>query len=355
MQAAVSFHNIRHRWEIQRRLIRSTGQIPASYAGPSNYCSMQEMKGIMAAYSKEQIVELLRNAASRLGPDLTAKDFAKSSGVNYHLVSRLFGSWHAAMLAAGLTPKSSKRLILPQDLLHEARALATRLGKNTLTIEDWRKNGSCDDGVIRRRFKSWSGFLKEANLEVGNAQDIPNQELLKELGRLHGVLRKAVSPGDMDAMGRYSSSTYIRRWGSWKSAWNCFLETADTSVTPQPESSLEAKQPQGVFYGEIINYSGMLHAPVNEQGVVYLFALLSRSLGFTVEAIQSAFPDAVAKRQLRGQKVFERVRIEFEFQSSSFLKHGHDASGCDLIVCWEHDWRNCPLEVIELRRVILKH
>jgi hypothetical protein len=107
-----------------------------------------------------------------------------------------------------------------------------------------------------------------------------------------------------------------------------------------------------VFYGEIINYAGMLHAPVNEQGVVYLFALLSRSLGFTVEAIQSAFPDAVAKRQLRGQKVFERVLIEFEFQSSSFQKHGHDASGCDLIVCWEHDWKDCPLEVIELQRVV---
>jgi hypothetical protein len=285
-----------------------------------------EMKGNMAAYSKEQILELLRNAASTLGPDFAAKDFEKSSGVNYHRVSRLFGSWHAAMLAAGLTPKSSKRLILPQDLIHEARALAARLGKNTLTIDDWRRNGSCDDGAIRRRFKSWTGFLKEAHLEVGNAQDIPNQELLKEMGRLYGILRKAVSPGDMDGMGQYSSSTYIRRWGSGKSAWNCFVETADTSVAPQGECSPETTQPQCVFYGEIINYSGMLHAPVNEQGVVYLFALLSRSLGFTVEAIQSAFPDAVAKRQLRGQKVFERVRIEFEFQSSSFQKHGHDQS-----------------------------
>jgi hypothetical protein len=81
---------------------------------------------------------------------------------------------------------------------------------------------------------------------------------------------------------------------------------------------------------------------------------LSRSLGFTVEAIQSDFPDAVAKRKLRGQKVFERVRIEFEFQSTSFRKHGHDLSGCDLILCWEHDWKDCPLEVIELRSVVKK-
>lgn len=26
--------------------------------------------------------------------------------------------------------------------------------------------------------------------------------------------------------------------------------------------------------------------------------------------------------------------------------------GADIIVCWEHNWEDCPLEVIELRKVI---
>ena len=29
----------------------------------------------------------------------------------------------------------------------------------------------------------------------------------------------------------------------------------------------------------------------------------------------------------------ERVRIEFEYQSKSFIDHGHDATQCDIIVC----------------------
>jgi hypothetical protein len=33
-----------------------------------------------------------------------------------------------------------------------------------------------------------------------------------------------------------------------------------------------------------------------------------------------------------------RVRIEFEFRSKSFHDHGHDPAGCDLVVCWKHDW-----------------
>ena len=28
--------------------------------------------------------------------------------------------------------------------------------------------------------------------------------------------------------------------------------------------------------------------------------------------------------------------------------------GADMIVCWKHNWENCPLEVIELRKELQK-
>jgi hypothetical protein len=48
------------------------------------------------------------------------------------------------------------------------------------------------------------------------------------------------------------------------------------------------------------------------------------------------------------------VRIEFEFESKNFHEHGHPVDGCDLIVCWRHNWPDCPkhLEIVELARVI---
>lgn len=45
--------------------------------------------------------------------------------------------------------------------------------------------------------------------------------------------------------------------------------------------------------------------------------------------------------------------MEFEFRSSNFKAHGHSIKDCDVIICWEHDWADCPLEVIELRSAIL--
>ena len=36
----------------------------------------------------------------------------------------------------------------------------------------------------------------------------------------------------------------------------------------------------GRQYGEALNFRGLLHAPVNEQGVIFLFATLAADLGF---------------------------------------------------------------------------
>jgi hypothetical protein len=81
--------------------------------------------------------------------------------------------------------------------------------------------------------------------------------------------------------------------------------------------------------------------------------MVSYELGFIVEAIHASFPDCEAKRLVdRQRNRWQRVRIEFEFQSSTFRDHGHDAGQCDLIVCWENNWPDCPLEVVELRSVI---
>jgi len=78
--------------------------------------------------------------------------------------------------------------------------------------------------------------------------------------------------------------------------------------------------------------------------------MISRELGFLIESIRTDFPDCEGKRALdaAGTK-WQHVRIEFEYRSRNFAEHGHDPDGCDLIVCWMHDWPECPVEVLELK------
>lgn len=92
------------------------------------------------------------------------------------------------------------------------------------------------------------------------------------------------------------------------------------------------------------------YAPENEMGVVFLFSRIARRLQFRIEKIRAAYPDCIAYRHAGDRE--KRVRIEFEYRSSSFRAHGHNAKECDCIVCWHHDWPGVPahLEVIELER-----
>jgi hypothetical protein len=104
--------------------------------------------------------------------------------------------------------------------------------------------------------------------------------------------------------------------------------------------------------GAPFDRSPMTNAPVNELGVVLLFGMLAAGLGFQVESAQGRFPDCEAKREVVPGK-WQRQRIEFEYESKNFLLHGHDPKNCDVLVCWRHNWKDCPeeIEVIELCRL----
>ena len=97
----------------------------------------------------------------------------------------------------------------------------------------------------------------------------------------------------------------------------------------------------------------MTCAPTNEMGVVFLFGHLALSLGFSIIRLQTAFPDAEALREMDPGR-WQLVHIEIEFESKNFLLHMHEASDCDLIVCWKHNWEDCPVEVLELSKLMDK-
>lgn len=78
-------------------------------------------------------------------------------------------------------------------------------------------------------------------------------------------------------------------------------------------------------YGNPTQFRWLAHEPVNEQGVVLLFGMLAKDLGYMIENVQKSFPDCEAKRQTSRDR-WQRVRIEFEFESRNYREHGHPTS-----------------------------
>lgn len=269
------------------------------------------------------------------------------------------------------------------EIVAELRRVATKLGTNTLSGPSYSQNGKISRFTIRNVFGSWKRAVEAAGLKCIAARTIvprprlEDDELLREIIRLTQQLGKEPSYNEMGALGRFSTRPYRKRWGSFpkarEEAYHRFgfpksqgIEAQTSTGEPQPPpeprptrlvpSTIQPKGPRlrsKIQFGEPINFRGLRFAPINEQGVVYLFGMISNKLGFLIESVRTDYPDCEGKRCVDAKdKRWEQVFIEFEFRSSGFLNHGHDPERCDVIVCWIHDWDDCPLEVVELRSII---
>jgi len=97
----------------------------------------------------------------------------------------------------------------------------------------------------------------------------------------------------------------------------------------------------------------MRWSPTNEMGVVALFIEYRKQLGFPiVEFIRPQFPDAAVFEQTG--KGYTRKYIEFEYRSQGYKVHLTSKRKCHYVICWEHNWKDCPIPVIELKAEIPK-
>ena len=84
--------------------------------------------------------------------------------------------------------------------------------------------------------------------------------------------------------------------------------------------------------------------PKNEAEVIFRFAQDMPKGWEVLELHSTRYPDG--KLQVNGHV----YNIEFEFQSSNFVRHRHDILKCDLIICWENDWGgNSPIPILALK------
>jgi len=86
------------------------------------------------------------------------------------------------------------------------------------------------------------------------------------------------------------------------------------------------------------------YAPTNEQEVVYLFAFVCEKLNFTVDRVQTDFPDCILIDENKNT-----IKAEFEFRTTNFIIHKHPIDECDLVIAWQDDCNlKEKIKVIEL-------
>jgi hypothetical protein len=282
---------------------------------------------------KCEMVQALRRIAAELRTDSVSRaEFLRHSSFPERRIQLRFGSYNGLVEAAGLVPRRFPSAEAPtystEDLLAEiVRVL--RLPKSKLTRIFFEQHSGISVSACQRRFGGWIQALKAAGDKLDPEQD---SSLLARIRKHTGPQIQASRAAVLAAKGGLASGE-------------------DARALPGSAGAGDVPVMHGDIYGDFINFGGLAYAPVNEQGVVFLFGMICRELGYVVEIVKPAFPDCEAKRQLR-PGIWQRVRIEFEFRSRTFRTHGHDPDQCDLIVCWENNWPECPIEVLELKSAL---
>jgi len=91
---------------------------------------------------------------------------------------------------------------------------------------------------------------------------------------------------------------------------------------------------------------------IDEKAVIFLFGRIFRFLNFddvTVGHEKAGDLDAWAWNE----KEMRDTITEFEAKSRNFKIQKHDPKKCNLIVCWEDNWKERPsnIDVLELKRL----
>jgi len=262
--------------------------------------------------SKEELITAIRKLAEELGHSPTREELVKH-GMSRNLVGRHFGTHELALKACNLEPSAYGRTLVMKNLFEDWAGMVREL-KRLPSYVEYGERSRYSVRPLMNRFRSW--------------RKVP--AAMKQHMEEHGLTTEwadVVKLIDLKIKG--------------EGGYRAMLESGIVPrvLTDRP------------MYGSFLAMGPMVCAPTNENGVLFLFGAMAERLGFLVLRIQVGFPDCEAWRVV-GPDRLQRVKIEVELESRNFERHGHDPRGADLIVCWEHNWRECPLEVIELKRLV---
>jgi hypothetical protein len=264
--------------------------------------------------TREEVMAAIQECTTKLGHAPSLTELQKLTKIGKRAILTNFGTYGKALRACGLQREGAGYEVSQRLLFLDWAELARKMDK-VPSINEYGLQGRYSVRPLLRCYRAWR------NVPTG----------MMEYARKEGM--EGEWKDVMNIITRHQEHKGRR---GWTSALGTALPTSPRFLPDRP------------IYGTPFITSALGLAPTNEAGVVFLFGSVARDLGFMVLRVQAEFPDCEAMREIEPGR-WQRILIEFEYESRNFLAHMHPAAKCDLIICWSHNWKDCPLEVLELK------
>jgi hypothetical protein len=352
-------------------------------------------------YTKEEIVAEIRRVAAYLKVEtLNPEQFQDCSTIPMNTVEFFMGSWKAALLEARLTGVFKKEPT-SKDLLGELWRIHTQTGEvPTYALID--QFGKYPSSSYRQHWRSLEAPFKlaqryydtknEETLGDGYMTDVGRTRMFSQdpssLKALSDLGLEAHDPNedsqDLDSeLAQTVISAPVPDFAMPRDEGDDHLEKTDPPVMPTagvepthaswtaepvtevslPDYHVELNNnhqpvvipdlvndvpPENRLKGERLNFRGLLFPPADRSGVIFVFGMVANELGFFLETAGDGCGFSGFRTHRLDSTEWSPSRLLFAHHSSDLVGLEGQMGSHTHVICWEHDWSQCPLPVLAL-------
>jgi 5-methylcytosine-specific restriction endonuclease McrA len=117
----------------------------------------------------ELLLDVIRVANALRKQSITVEEYDKNGKYNHTTLSRRFGSWKNVLQKANLNSESCNFYISNEEYINNLKEVAILLKQNTITTSDYKKYGKFNDAKLSKRFGGWA---KGGETEINNLQTL---------------------------------------------------------------------------------------------------------------------------------------------------------------------------------------
>lgn len=138
-----------------------------------------------------------------------------------------------------------KTPISDSDLLHDISRVMSQVGHNRLTLKKYDELGKYNSSTVVRRFGTWNLALSKAGGQGGNCFHA-NEDMMLNIKNVWLAKGNQPTRRDMDnkELSNISSNTYLRHYGTWYNALESFsdyINETDDNASLQPQNVSTSK------------------------------------------------------------------------------------------------------------------
>ena len=138
-------------------------------------------------------------------------------------------------------------------LIEDLVSVAKKLNKNSITHDEYNREGKYSSSTYLRRFGSWFNALEKAGLQkTRTPANIPEEDLFRNIEEVWTKLGRQPRYQEIKTpLSKYSAGTYENRFGTWRKALEKFVSYINADKNEEeisngsPEESISTDSVSG--------------------------------------------------------------------------------------------------------------